>query len=134
MSEPVEFEGWAIMELLGHRRLAGFVTVVELAGTPMFRLDVSGEVYAGEETGQATQFIGAGSLYALTPTTEETARAVAAKNRPAPVHAWEFLKVADRAPDQEGNTKIHVPQPWFDYAVGKITGGEALEKIAEARP
>ena len=90
MTAQVEFEGWAILELLGHRRLAGYVTVVELAGQPMLRLDVPGQVYGGEETGKATQFVGAGSIYALTPTTEEIARAVALKDRPAPVHAWEL--------------------------------------------
>jgi hypothetical protein len=103
LSEHAEYEGWAILELLGHRRLAGYVTVVELAGQPMFRLDVPGQVYAGEETGQATQFVGPGSLYALTPTTEEMARAVAARNRPAPVHAWELPRPAlPPAPEPAG--------------------------------
>jgi hypothetical protein len=46
----------------------------------------------------------------------------------------EFLQVADRAPDPDGQVKLHVPQPWHDYALGKITGAQALEKIAEARP
>jgi hypothetical protein len=35
-----EYEGWAIVELMGHRRLAGWVQEVELAGAPMLRLDV----------------------------------------------------------------------------------------------
>lgn len=34
------FEGWAIVELMGHRRLAGWVSEVEIAGAPMLRLDV----------------------------------------------------------------------------------------------
>lgn len=34
------FEGWAILELMGHRRLAGWVEEVQLAGHGMIRLDV----------------------------------------------------------------------------------------------
>lgn len=38
MSEPA-FEGWAIVELMGHRRLAGFVREVSMFGASMLRLD-----------------------------------------------------------------------------------------------
>lgn len=33
-------EGWTILELMGHRRLSGYVTEVEVAGAGMLRLDV----------------------------------------------------------------------------------------------
>lgn len=85
------FAEWAIIELLGHRRLAGFVRDVELFGTRMIRLDVPSEK-SGEP--EATQFYSPSSLYALTPTTEEVARRVAAGNRPEPVARWEFPPAA----------------------------------------
>lgn len=31
---------WAILELMGHRRLAGFITEQEIGGSAMLRLDV----------------------------------------------------------------------------------------------
>ena len=83
------FEGWAILELMGHRRLAGYVKEVELAGAGVLRLDVPGE---GDET-SATQFYAPSALYCLTPVSEETARAVAARSRPRPVHRWELPPV-----------------------------------------
>lgn len=89
------FEGWAIVELMGHRRLAGYVTEVELAGAGMLRLDVPGFIHTEttgeqEERGQATQFYSAAALYCLTPTTEEMARRIAELSRPQPVHPWEL--------------------------------------------
>jgi hypothetical protein len=40
--EPT-FEGWAILELMGHRKLAGFVREQQFAGAGMIRVDVPGE-------------------------------------------------------------------------------------------
>jgi len=38
MSE--KFEGWCVLELMGHRRLAGYVSEQEIAGADMLRIDV----------------------------------------------------------------------------------------------
>lgn len=40
MSSESHFEGWAILELMGHRRLAGYVSECEVAGTKLLRIDV----------------------------------------------------------------------------------------------
>lgn len=42
MSEqaPERFEQWAILELMGHRRLAGMVTEQTIAGAAFLRIDV----------------------------------------------------------------------------------------------
>lgn len=93
------FQGWAILELMGHRRLAGWVTETELAGQGVLRLDVPHESDAADEAAEehgedlwlATQFYAPSALYCLTPTTEDVARALAARNRPEPVHRWELL-------------------------------------------
>ena len=82
--EAKAYEGWAILELMGHRRLGGRVCQVEQYGTVMIRVDVP------DGEGWSTQFYGGGSIYCLTPTTEAIARAVAARNKPEPVHAWEL--------------------------------------------
>ena len=83
--------GWSILELMGHRRLGGYVREVELAGAPMLRLDVPvGEATLEEADIGATQFYSPSALYCLTPTTEEMARAVAASSQPEPVKRWEL--------------------------------------------
>ena len=86
MGDKTAFEGWAIVELMGHRRLAGLVSEAVQYGVPMLRLDVPGP----SGTPLATQFYGGAALYCVTPTTEEIARAVAASSRPAPVQRWEL--------------------------------------------
>jgi hypothetical protein len=95
--EPTVFESWAILELMGHRRLGGFVREVQIAGTGLLRIDVPGDV-DGEV--QATQFYSPSSLYCMTPCTEATAREVARMTRPAPVQRWE-LPVAHRRGEDE---------------------------------
>jgi hypothetical protein len=79
------FEGWAILELMGHRRLAGYVQAQEIAGAGMLRIDVP-----GDDGPIATQFYAPAAVYCITPTTEAMARAVAKKNQPAPVQRWEL--------------------------------------------
>lgn len=88
METPVRerFQQWAVLELMGHRRLAGFVTEEEIAGVGLLRLDVPG--VDGEP--EQTQYYHPNALYCLTPTTEEIAKAVAAYNRPNPVHRYEL--------------------------------------------
>lgn len=81
MSETKPFESWAIVEVMGHRQFAGFVCEQAIGGASFVRVDVP-EVKAGEETLPAfTKLLGAGSIYAISPCTEETARAYAAQSR-----------------------------------------------------
>jgi hypothetical protein len=98
MKEEVGFAGWAIVELMGHRRLAGFVTEAEIAGGKMLRLDVPA---APPAAGGITQFYAVGALYALTPTTEEIARGVAAHAIPAPVQRFELPAAKNPHPQPE---------------------------------
>ena len=73
MSEAERFGTWAILELMGHRRLAGYLTELQIAGAGFLRLDIPP---IGDEQG-ATQFYAPSSVYAITPVTEEAAKAVA---------------------------------------------------------
>ena len=79
------FEGWAFLELMGHRKLAGFVREQNFAGAGLIRIDVP-----GEDGNVATQFYSPAALYCLTPTTEEMARRFAKNVRPEPVTRWEL--------------------------------------------
>lgn len=84
MDKPL-FKGWAVLELMGHRRLGGYVTEEEHFGVPLLRIDIPGP---GDST--ITQFYSASALYALTPSTEEAAKAVAAYNQPRPIARFEL--------------------------------------------
>jgi len=95
--EKEQFDSWAILELMGHRRLAGRVSEVELAGHGMLRIDVP----TAAPGGFITQYYSPSSMYALSPTTEEIARAVAKRNRPEPVYAFELPAPPQRELDNE---------------------------------
>ncbi len=85
------FQEWAIVELMGHVRMAGRVTEVEMFGAKLGRVDIP------NSEGFSTQIFNGSSLYRLTPTTEEIARAVAKSNQPEPVYRWELREVKQLA-------------------------------------
>lgn len=104
MSEAITtFEQWAILELMGHVRLAGKITEEEHFGSKLGRIDVP-----NDDGGFTTQFFGGNSIYRLTPTTEEIARSVAKSSQPAPVHSWELPRLPS---PKEG---VIIGEPAFD--------------------
>lgn len=93
-----KYEGWAIVDVLGHQRYVGFVTTEAYGQAVLFRVDVpalearervtkapgyfSGRGYcpAGTTVLEGavdgyTKLIGSGSIYTLTPCTKEAALA-----------------------------------------------------------
>lgn len=83
--------GWCVLELLGHRRLAGFVRPVELGGHVLLRLDVPKPETASEAgPWAATQFYSPSAVYCITPCTMETAVRSAGVGKVEPVSRWEL--------------------------------------------
>lgn len=112
MSDVSEaFDSWAVLELMGHRRLGGRVREVTLAGGAFLRIDVPA---AGEVPG-FTQFYPPGSVYCLTPTTEEIATAIAARARHEPVSRYELPKL----PAAAGPIDVHAGPPDRDPYPGE---------------
>ena len=91
---------WAILELMGHRRLAGMVQEAELGGASFLRIDIpDGDKFI-------TQFYSPQAVYCITPTTERVAREVAKASNTVPVSKWDVpqlykAKITERA-DVEG--------------------------------
>lgn len=92
--EQGPFAGWVILELLGHRRLAGWMQEIQLAGAGFLRIDVP-----ADDGTAMTQMYPPGSVYAITPTTEEIARHVAKGCQPEPVHPWTLRALTDGQDD-----------------------------------
>jgi hypothetical protein len=80
------FGQWCIVEQLGHRRLAGYVTEVQLAGAGFLRVDEP----PSEHGPGRTQYLAPGSLFAVHPCDEATAHLVAESSRSVPVQPWEL--------------------------------------------
>ena len=80
------YEGWAILELMGHRRRAGQVSEVELASAKLLRLDIPAVDDEGAAIPALTEFYGGAAIYCLTPCAEDVARRIArAIGNPHPV-------------------------------------------------
>lgn len=109
MSDPqqAKFDGWAIVDVLGHQRYVGYVTTEAYGQAVLFRIDVPAlearervtkqpgtvghryvpagtSVLEGPVDGY-TKLIGAGSIYAITPCTKEAALAAVEQMQPRPL-------------------------------------------------
>lgn len=92
------FETWAIVEIMGHQKFAGFLTEETIAGSGMLRLDVP-------EFGALkgfTRYFNAASVYSITPTSEGLARQIGEGLQRQPVSLYEL-------PD-ELRAKLHQPR------------------------
>lgn len=92
MAENNVFDEWVVLELMGHRQLAGHAIETTIAGTGFIRLDM----YRGiEEEPFATQIYSSGSIYCLTPTTEEIARGFMKHLQFRPITRYELPEPED---------------------------------------
>jgi hypothetical protein len=78
----------AILEIMGHTRLAGFVTEEERFGSKLGRIDIP-----QKDGTLVTSFFTGSSIYRLTACSEEVAKAVALSTHEAPIHAYELPKM-----------------------------------------
>lgn len=88
MTDNQSFVGWAILELMGHRRLAGWLSEQQVAGAAFVRLDVPTADGNDGDAGpfDATQLYAPSAVYCITPTNEETApgrQGLPSRTRPA---------------------------------------------------
>lgn len=99
MSEQKGF--WAILEIMGHQKFAGYVTEETIAGGSLVRIDIP------ETKGQKafTKLFGLSSVYCITPVEEAVAKAVAGNFVKQPVESWDLpydwqMKIQGRVPVQ----------------------------------
>jgi len=111
MSEQkvVRFEEWAIVEVMGHLKLAGLVTEEARFGTNMCRVDV----YPGDATEPAmTRYFSGASLYGVTVTDEATARAYAAETMEdiQPIARWQLPALRAAQEEKRGDGALDRPR------------------------
>lgn len=94
---PKPFDEWAIVEIMGHQRYAGRVSEQTIAGGALLRIDIP----ATPRQPAYSKLFGVSSVYAITPTTEELATAMAANINAAPITIYdlpESMQAKLRAP------------------------------------
>lgn len=75
---------YAIVELMGHKVVAGLVSKSEMLGKPMLRVDVP----ATSAYPEFTQFYGDDAIYCVTFVSEEVARLTAEQSKVNPVSVY----------------------------------------------
>lgn len=84
MTEQNAYEGFAVIELMGHNVIAGYVSEQTIAGVAMLRVDVP---KVGDQE-PFTKFFSGGAIYGITPTTQEIAERAAQRLRSRPVNEY----------------------------------------------
>ena len=118
--QQAKFEGWALVEMMGHQREIGFVTTEYFGPAALFRVDAPEiperetelkrpEYLSDPATGRTTlcpkgtkvrrgaipaktRLVAPGAIYALNPCTEEMAKAAIEDAVPRPILALELPK------------------------------------------
>lgn len=111
--ETNSYEGFAVLELMGHRRLIGRISDATIAGAPMLRIDVL------TTSGETTQYYSGASIYAITPISEETARRAASLSTVAPITRWE-LPALPAARQSDDDRAADVADFLTHYASGDL--------------
>lgn len=79
---------WAIVEIFGHQKFAGYLTECEMGGGKLLRLDVPESTDGLHKA--FTKFFGTAAIYSITAVDEDVARTIASTYRAAPVSAYDF--------------------------------------------
>lgn len=93
-SSTDSFRGWAIVEVMGHKKYAGLVGEQLIAGAALVRVDVPDTPHRPGYT----KLVGVGSIYCITPVEEDLARraadALERYSEPVPVYIPEQRQLA----------------------------------------
>lgn len=99
------FEAWCIVELMGHQRMAGFVTERTIGGASFINVHVPApgpapgsedgrEPVPGHPSGGYDRMLSPSAIYAINPVDEQTARLAANVFRPAPIQPYEMRQLS----------------------------------------
>lgn len=99
---------WAIVEIFGHQRIAGFLSEQTLGGQTFVRVDVpeipAGVGEYGSKDGPVSahsKMFGAGAIYAISPVDEPIARSAAQSIRHKPITAYGIRDALRNVPDDQ---------------------------------
>ncbi|MGB0747166.1 MAG: hypothetical protein ACPGO3_00325 [Magnetospiraceae bacterium] len=104
------YTGWAIVELMGHRVIAGQVQEVSQFGCSMLRVDVP-----GTDGIVASQFYGGNAIYCLTPCDETAARGVLERRYSLPEPVRLALQDQSEGARDRENLDLWVGEDEDDY-------------------
>ncbi len=109
---------WAIVEIFGHQRIAGWMTKQTIAGQGFIRVDVpevAAELGGDGPIAAHSKLYGPGAIYSINPV-DQTVATIAAKSiRHVPVSSYGLRDVLRNMPDDQRQRLLAAPEdddPW----------------------
>ncbi len=110
-----DIKAWGIVELMGHKVVAGLISKEVMGGAALLRVDVP----ATNAFPEFTQLYGTAAIYCVTFTSEEVARKAAEATKVNPVSVYvpdlvtrdQMEKVVQTYKDQINALRSGLPQP-----------------------
>jgi len=129
--QQARFDGWAIVDVMGHQRYIGYVTTEAYGQAVLFRIDVPAlderervtkapgyvdhrycpagtTVKEGAVEGY-TKLVGSGSIYTITPCTKEAALKAVEQAQPRPLMSVALPPERAIEPPNDYESASHVP-------------------------
>lgn len=91
------FSEWCLVELFGHQKIVGKVSEATMAGGAFLRVDVP----AFNGSPAFTRFYSPGSIYSISPISEQMARDLMMSYRNEPVSRFELPQLAEKVKSSE---------------------------------
>lgn len=98
------FKAWAIVELMGHQKIAGYVTEMVMGGSSMLRVDVP----ETDSQPAFTRIFNPSALYAINPVTEDVALQMARSLKAQPVIPYDMQVMIQKTVQKKLNEAIEL--------------------------
>lgn len=98
------FKAWAIVELMGHQKIAGYVTEMVMGGSSMLRVDVP----ETDSQPAFTRIFNPSALYAINPVTEDVALQMARSLKAQPVISYDMQVMIQKTVQKKLNEAIEL--------------------------
>lgn len=92
MQEPEKFESWALVEIMGHIKVAGMATTMNFGNTVMLKVDIPETQYQPS----FSRMFGMSSIFSIIPVDEKTARLHAESYRSSPILSYDVERAIDK--------------------------------------
>lgn len=102
MEQNEKLNCWAVVELMGHQKIAGHISETTVAGSAMLRVDVP----ETKTKPEFTRFLGSSAIYAINPCTEEFARQCCEALDLRPVQIWEVDREIQKKVEERVNWRL----------------------------
>jgi hypothetical protein len=99
MQQEEKFAGWAVIELFGRQRAAGYCTEATLDGAGFLRVDVPDAERAARHG--YTRYFGPAAIYSVVQVSEEIARRYAENMTNEPISAYQLALPAPIGSDED---------------------------------